>query len=216
MVRCLPLFSLLLLTSLAPAATMDEIIARSGKVLDGINDFVCVMTFNVRSADMRVPDSRVRIYFKKPDRFKPEAIDGDFAVLPETYHLAIGNVLQRLVEGHKPFLAREQAIAGRTHYAVKLVPREADAPVNYHWVYVDKERYTVSRLASYPKGEQPVTLNLTHRPYKQGYLLDRASIDAWQKRRSGGELKTVPMHVDLKFAKYQVNVGLKDSVFAKK
>ncbi|MCZ7597023.1 MAG: family 10 glycosylhydrolase [Gammaproteobacteria bacterium] len=69
--RATALLLLTLALSGAHAITVDEIVKGSRKVLDGVNDFTCIMTFTVRSTDMRVPPSRVRIKFKKPDKFRP-------------------------------------------------------------------------------------------------------------------------------------------------
>lgn len=203
----------LCLATASPAITADEIVKRSGQILTGINDYTCLMTFSIRSADMRVPDTRVKIYFKKPDKFKPEAVDGDFAVLPKTYHLAIGNVLQRLAEEHRLTLSREQEIAGRKYYLLRAVPKDEDSPVDYHWIYVDAQTYTVGRLSTYPKDDKPVTLKMGYQRHGKGYLISTATIDAYQKRKTETGVINDPVVVNLRFDKYKVNVGLKDSIF---
>ncbi len=207
------LLILLLAASAAPAITVQEIVSRSKHVLDGVNDFVCIMTFNVRSADMRVPDTRVRLYFKKPDRVKPEAIDKDFAVLPNTYHMAVGSVLDRLLDHNNARYIRDESLAGRPQWVLKLSPKESDTPILYHWVYVDQEQATVSRIATYPRQEKPATLNLTYQRWGKAWLPASATIDAYQKRKADEGVRWVPVTIRLGFSKYKVNVGLKDSQF---
>ena len=208
------LASLLLWSLSAGAATLEQIIERNKHVLDGVTDFTAIMTFTVRSADMRVPPSRVKIYFKKPDKFKPEPLDGDFAVLPNTYHLAIGNVLERLLKGNKAALVRQETLNNRAQYLIKITPKTSDSPLSYHLVYVDTERFTVTRVVTTPKHDQPATLKMSYEAHGKAWLPSEASIDGYHKTKDkDGQLVNQAVQVKLTFAKYRVNVGLSDKLF---
>ncbi|MCC7491220.1 MAG: outer membrane lipoprotein-sorting protein [Fimbriimonadaceae bacterium] len=214
--RCELALALLLLTLPAGARSirLDELTSRSRQTMTGVNDFTCRMTFTVRASDLRVPESRLKIYFKKPDKFKPEAIDGDFAVLPKTYNLAIGNILERMLKDHTARILREETVRDRLTWVLKLTPQEEDQVISYHLVYVDQEQYTVSRLVSYPRQEKPATMNLTYLRQGQAWLPQTAAIDAVQKRKAkDGAVSETPVAVRLRFDQYKVNVGLSDSIF---
>lgn len=201
----------LLWSSAAAAVTVQEIVDGNAKVQDGINDFTCLMTFSVRSPSVRVPDTRVKLYYKAPDRFKPEAVDGDFTVLPRTYRLAVGNILARLVKEHTVRLLGEETVNGRPCWRLKLAPQEPDTGLLYHLVSVDRERYTVARIRSYPQGEQPATLTMTQERHGRAWLPATATIEGLQKTRNSDQLEQVT--VAIKFTKYKTNVGLTDEFF---
>ncbi len=211
--RTLPLLLLTVALSTAHAITVDAIVKGSRKVLDGVNDFTCIMTFTVRSADMRVPPSRVKIYFKKPDKFKPEAIDGDFAVLPNTYHFAIGNVLERMLEDHDATVLRDEVVKGRDTWVLQLTPQEDDTPIGRHLVYVDQQQYTLNRITTYPRNDKPLTLSTTYKKIGKAYLPAEANIDGYTRRKRRGEETVEEVHIRLVWDQYKINVGLKDSLF---
>lgn len=204
--------ALLLLAGAAPGITVEQIVAGNRRVLDGINDFVCVMTFNISSTSVRVPDTRVRIYFKKPDRMKPEPIDGDFTVLPKTYRMAIGNVLERMVEEHTAKLLGEETVDGRRCYRLKLTPKEEGTGILYHLVDVDREQFTVIRVRTYPEGQQPATVSLRHERHGRGYLPSQAVLEASHRPREGEALEQV--RATIRFTGYRINTGLSDAIFA--
>jgi outer membrane lipoprotein-sorting protein len=201
------------LTAPARAITVGEIVERGKHVLDGVNDFVCLMTFSVSSADMRVPDSKVRIFFKKPDKFRAEAVEGDFAVLPKTYHLAVGNVLERMVKENDTTYDRDENLGPRAQYVLRLLPKDENSPFQGHWVYVDQEHYTVTRIISYPRDDKPVVLSCGYQAWGKAFLVSSATIDGQQKRKDDDGEHYVPLRIKLAFTKYRVNVGLKDEEF---
>ena len=208
---------LLLLTIALPiaahAVTVDDIVKGSRKVLDGVNDFTCIMTFTVRSADMRVPPSRVKLYFKKPDKFKPEALDGDFAVLPNTYHFAMGNVVERMTEDHNLKILRSDELSGRKVWVLQATPKEDDTPIVRHLLYVDQQQYTLNRITTYPRNERPLSLQINFAKHGKAYLPKDATIDGYTRRKRHGEETVEEVHIRLQWDKYRINVGLKDSDF---
>lgn len=201
----------LLAGGLAQAVTVQEIIDGNAKVQAGINDFSCLMSFSISSPSVRVPETRVKLYYKAPDRFKPEAVDGDFTVLPKTYRLAVGNILARLAKHNHARLLGEEEVNDRPCWRLKLTPKEPDTGVLYHLIEVDQERFTVSRIRTYPNGEQPVTLTLTQSQHGRAWLPATATIEALQKTRHDDQLEQV--RVVIKFTKYRTNLGLSDDFF---
>lgn len=197
----------------ARAVTVDEILTGSRKVLDGVNDFTCVMSFTVRSPDMRVPASRVRLYFKKPDKFKSEAIDGDFAVLPNSYRFAIGNVFERMLDDHTAKILRSEEVRGRPTWVLQMTPKDDGGPVVRHLVYVDQKQYTINRITTYPRNDKPLTLQTTYRRHGRAWLPADANIDGYARRRRKGEEQVEEVHIRLVWNQYKVNTGLKDSLF---
>lgn len=210
--RWLPV-CLLLACGSARAVTVAEIVERNRQVLAGVTDFSCLMTFTVRSTDIRVPDTRIRIYFKKPDRFKPEAVDQDFAVLPNTYRFAIGNVLERLVEEHRAVLLRSEERDGRRYHVLKMTPKEAQPPLLYHLIEVDAANATVSRMTSYLSDQKPSTVALSYEQHGSAWLPAGADIIGWQKRKMADGEEWDAVRVGITFTRYKLNLGLKDSFF---
>ncbi|MBI2298958.1 MAG: outer membrane lipoprotein-sorting protein [Armatimonadetes bacterium] len=212
--RCAVVVGVLCLTCPLAAETIEQIVARNKHMLDGINDFTCVMTFSVRSPSVRVPDSRVKLYFKKPDKFKPEPLDGDFAVVPKTYNLAVGNLLERMLKDHTVRLLGEEALNGREQCRLKLTPKAKDSPVSYHLLWVDREQATVSQVRTYPAKGPPATVTFTHQRQGRGYLPTSAQMEGTHRAREGQPEEKV--QVTIRFTDYKVNIGLADSIFADK
>lgn len=195
------------------AGPLEDILARSRHVADGVKDFTVVMTFRVQSTSARVPDSRVRIYYKAPDKFKPVPLDGDFTVLPRTYNFALGSVVDRLLEHHKPVLLAEQSIDGRAQHVIKLNPDEPGGPIQYHLLYLDRETYVVRRIRTYPANEAPVQLDVTHQRVSGFLMPTEVRVSGESAREVNGERQVERFSVTMKFDGYRVNTGLDDSIF---
>lgn len=200
------------------AITVDEIVTRHGDMLARVNSMITIMTFSVQSPSMRVPDSRVRLYYKRPDHWKPEPLEGDFTVMPGSYRMVLGNVLGRLSEGNTLRLLRTENLGQRPNYVLKATPKEDNTGIYYHLVYVDAASFTVSRMITYPVGEgqKPVSLSLGYGRYGDvgAILPNQLRIDATAPRQRDGQVVWEPMTITIRFTDYRINVPINDSVFA--
>lgn len=202
--------TVLLLAAAGQAATVDSILANSRKTLTGVDSFTCTLRFNLRSTSVRVPDSRARISFKLPDKFKAEPLDGDYAVLPSSWRFALGNALTRLAESCRLRLLRSEALGGRNQYVLRADEKDADLKGVYHILWVDAERYTVSALRTYQPDQQPVTMTMGYTRSNQAWLPNVVKIEAQFRNDNDQNEK---LTADLSLTDYRVNVGLKDSDF---
>lgn len=193
----------------ASAATVESILAASSRTLEGVRDFTCTMTFSVRSTSVRVPESRAKIAYKVPDKFRAEPQDGDFAVLPSTWKFALGNTLQELREHTTMRLLREERLGERNQYVIRA--DEKDSPGSYYLLWVDTERSTLSAIRTYEPEMEPITMTMGYRREGRAWLPTVANMQA---KVPGADGQIEEMRANLKLEGYRVNVGLTDAYFA--
>jgi outer membrane lipoprotein-sorting protein len=198
----------------AAADTVDDVIAGNRHTMDGVKDFTAVMYVKVNSDQVRVPESRAKVLFKAPDKFRAQPMDGDFAVMPRTWHSAVGNVLARLAEHCTVTLLRRETLGDRDYYVLKAVPKDDNDPIARHLLWVDTERYYVGVLRSYPREGPPATVRLGYVKHDQAWLVETATLEITIKARDDdGKSKTETLSADVRFEDYHVNVGLTDDQF---
>jgi outer membrane lipoprotein-sorting protein len=206
------ILAVVLAAGACPALTVDELVAKSRQVLDGVKDFTCTMTFSVRAPDVRVPDTRSKILFKQPDKCKAKPLDGDFAVLPRVWRMAVGQVLARLAETHRLTLLREEEVQDRRQGVLKAEPKQEDREhIAYHLLWVDAERGTLTRVRTYPRQGTPVNIDLSHTQRGKAWLPERVVAAGREPKAEGKGDEEV--RVTLRFGDYRVNVGLSDDEF---
>lgn len=206
--------ALLLITAAATqAVTIDEIVARSKQATAGLRDFTCLLTFSVRSTSARVPDSRVRLYYKAPDKFKPVPLGDDFTVLPRTYNVALGSVVERMMKDNRAVLLPQQSIDDRPMHVLKLVPKEENDLVQYNLLFLDAGTFLPRRIRTYRVGAPPITVDVTHSRVAGLWMPTRVTVQGEETRTVDGEQRTERFQVTMAFSEYAVNQGLSDDVF---
>jgi len=204
----------------------EEILTRAARLFQGLNDYSVVLTLSVQSEEVRVPETKIRAYYKRPDKFKLESLDRSFVLIPrvgdQQTMFALGDVLGRLKMHSDYSLLRTEEWGGRRHYVLQFVPRNPDRERPRVLAWLDAERYTLTRLQFNPRrGSGEVTVTVGYGRVAQRFWLPtrvevRMSGFAPARPRGPGKKSSPPPEVrlSLTFRDYRVNQGLPDRLFA--
>lgn len=204
---------LLVVATASQAITVEEIVRRSKQATAGLKDFSCLLTFQVRATSARVPDSRVRLYYKAPDKFKPVPLGDDFTVLPRTYNLALGSVVERMMKDNRAVVLEPQRIDDRPMHVLKLIPKEAVDGLQYNLLFLDAETFLVRRMRTYRTEGAPITIDVTHQRISGLWMPTRVSVQGEEKTNVDGQERLERFTVSMVFSDYNVNQGLDDAIF---
>ena len=202
--------------SQAHAISAKDILKRAGEHYEVIKDYTADAKVTVESPSMHVPEMTIKIYYKKPDKLHVESKDG-FAVLPKQ-GAVVGNPLKYLRAGSGLTIERTERVLGDDCYVIKgSFEREGREVQSTVWV--EKRNFLVRQLATNPEWGPSVRVRLWYTKVGLKYWLPsttsaRVSIPPLPgETPEAKEGETGPTTVTMKFEKYRVNTGLKDSIF---
>ncbi len=197
--------------------TAQDIVKRAADEYDRVKDYAVDAKVAVRSPNARVPDSQIRIYYKKPDKLHVESRDG-FAALPKR-GLMTGNPLREMLSNSELSLLGSEKAVGRDCYLIRAVYKR-DGQATKARVWIDKERSVVVQMYADSYSGPSMRLSLWYSkvggrfwmPSKSHAVVEFASIGA----RNDGDKSAKPSTVTLQFSNYKINTGLSDKIFQKK
>jgi hypothetical protein len=146
--RCSFSFACFLLLFLLPGFTgraqdANELIKKVKEKLALVNDYQANGVMKTEVSFMKVPESKVTIYYKKPDKFKIKKQDG-ISIVPK----GGGNInLAALFEGNNytAVPAGKGAIDGAPVTIVKLLPLDEKSDVVVSTLYIDEKEALVKK-----------------------------------------------------------------------
>ena len=215
------LVALLMMTlaSQAHAMSAKDIVRKAGEHYEVIKDYTADARVTVESPSMHVPETSMKIYYKKPDKLHVESDDG-FAILPKQ-GTVVGNPLKFLLASSDLSVDRSETVLGDDCYVIKGSFKRDGREVQ-STVWVEKTNFLVRQLATNPEWGPSVRVKLWYTRVGLKYWLPsttsaRVSIPPLPGETpddKGGQNE--PTTVTIKFEKYRVNTGLKDRIFENK
>ena len=212
------------------AQKADSILSNVRKKLLQVKDYEADALMKLNVPFLQVPDSKVTVYFKQPDKFRIMQNKG-VSIIPR------GGVSVNL----PAMLDKKQSIAidagtsvinKQTVKVVKLLPVNEDADVILSTLYIDPTTFLVKRINSTTKENGTYTIDFTYGKYNNWALPDELIFsfdtkdyklpkgmtfdyeddvkpDTTKTKNGRGEVKIV-------FEKYAINKGISDSYFQSK
>jgi outer membrane lipoprotein-sorting protein len=202
----------------AGSLTAKQILERAGRHYDAVRDYTVDAKLTVDSPSMHVPEMKIKVFYKKPDKVHVESRDG-FAMLPKQGAL-VGNPLRDMAAGSDLSVARSERVSGDDCYVIKGTfeheERSAQATV-----WIDMRYFLVRRMSVNPEWGPSVSARLWYVKVGNKYWLPRTteatvSLPPMPDENPEAERKPRgPTIVKLTFANYRVNTGLNDKIFHK-
>jgi len=208
-----------LIASQAHALSARDILKKAGTHYEVINDYITDARVTVESPSMHVPETKVKIYYKKPDKLHVDSNDG-FAVLPKQ-GTVVGNPLKFLLDSSDLTIDRSERVLGDDCYVIKGTAQR-DGREMQSTVWVDKKNYLVRQLATNPEWGPSVKVKVWYTRVGLKYWLpSTTSARVSTPPLAGGKQDSKPAAteqttVTIKFEKYKVNSGLSDKIFKDK
>lgn len=210
------------------AQSLQKLLAMSRARLNAINDYVALGTLKTNVTYLKVPSSKVTVYFRKPDQLKLKSETGVSFVPKGAASLNVSALLNEkdfdVIDGG------EVQVDGKTLLLAKLLPKDENQQVIISSLYIDKtnglvykaktttrENGTYEVLFTYGKYKDKglpdqIAFSFDARDYKlpKGITFDFDAGDAKKKASAAQQQKgTAVLILD----SYKINAGVSDAVF---
>ncbi len=222
------LFALFVLQSVGLCQDMTALVNKVKAKLDKVNDYVAEGSMKTDVAFIKAPVGRVKVYFKKPNRFKLKR-DGGISILPK------GGVtvnMSTLVEGNQftAFAAGDAVVNGTKVKVVKLLPTSDNSDVVLSTLYIDETNHLILKAATTTKENGSFEIEMTYGKFMAYSLPDKVifsfntkdykmpkgvalEFDDEEKQSEAEKIKRKKGRVQINYSNYTINKGLDDSVF---
>ena len=223
------LLSNIFLLSIFSAFPQDvpSLIQKVKSKIEQVNSYEADGTMKTNVSFLKVPQARVRIYFKKPDKLKIKNENG-ISLIPKSI-LGIG--LNSLLKGNFTALdAGSDLINNNKVKVIKLIPVDDNAEIVLSTIYIDEAHLVIlkARITTKENGTYEIEMNygkymdyalpdkvtctFSIKDYKlpKGVTLD---YDDGSKKRSDKKLQDTRGKVEIIYAAYEINKIIPDAIF---
>ena len=220
--------SLLLIQHWAMCQDMMPLVNKVKAKLDLINDYVAEGHMKTDVAFIKAPVGKVKVYFKKPNRFKLKR-DGGISILPKggvtvnMGSLIAGNDFMALAAG-------ETTINNIKVKIIKLLPTNDNSDVVLSTLYIDEARLLILKAATTTKENGSFQIEMTYGNYVNNALPDKINFsfntkdykmpkgvalefEEEKELTDAEKLKRKKGSVQITYTKYTINQGIDDAVF---
>lgn len=228
MKKFLFLFFTLTLSFGVSAQDMTELIKKVKTKLDQVNDYVAEGVLKTDVTFIKAPAGKVKVYFKKPDKFKLKK-DGGISILPKGgVSVNTGNII--MIDSFVALAAGEIVVDGFKTKIVKLLPTSENSEIVLSTLYIDEGNLLVRKAVTTTKENGTYEIDLTYSKYSNYGLPDKIvfsfntkdyklpkgvtlEFDDEDKNTNADKLKNKKGKVEITYSSYTINKGVDDSVF---
>ena len=221
------ILALIALTFVVPGQTKnpDQILNEVKKNFEKIEDYSVDVTIKLDVSFLKVPDTKAKIYYKKPDKVNIES--KQFALLPRR---ALDISPTSLLKGkYTAIFDKFETLNGVKTAVIKTIPLGESSEVVLSTFWIDLADYVVRKVEISTKVNGTFTINLNYNSQTKFKQLPSSIIFSFNvsklnipKRFSGQEEndkadtssnKSTIGKVFIDYSNYKVNQGLPDSLF---
>jgi len=224
------LIFLMLFACLLPGHAQDvkTLLNKVRARIDRVNDYVAEGQMKTDVVFIKAPLGKVKVYFKKPNRFKLKK-DGGISVLPKG---GVSVNMSTIVNTTDvtAISAGETTISGSKLKVIKLLPLIDDSDIVLSTLYIDADKHLVRKAVTTTKENGTYEVELTYGQYAEYGLPDKVvfSFNTKEYKIPKGitlefedgdnptdreKLKNKKGRVELTYSRYSINQGLSDTFF---
>ena len=221
------LVTILLYISKVHAQQVDSIVNKMRQKLQQVKDYQADALMKLNVPFLQVPDSKVTVYFKQPDKFRIVQEKG-VAIVPRG---GVGVNLPSLLDG-KEYIAVDAgttSIGSQKFTVIKMLPKNDEGDVILSTLYIDTKSFLVKRITNSTKENGTYSIDFIYGNYSTWALPDELTFsfdtkdyklpkgmtfdyedetkpDTTNTKNGRGEVKII-------FNKYIINKGVSDTYF---
>ena len=168
------LIALLTVFGLQSAAFSQDMTALINKVsakLNLVNDYTAEGSLKTDVSFIKAPSGKVKVYFKKPDKFKLKK-DGGISILPKG-GVSINMNSMVMTNNYVALAAGESTIDGVKTKIVKLLPTDENSEIVLSTLYIDEANLLVRKAVTTTKENGTYEMGLTYGKYSNYGLPDK-------------------------------------------
>lgn len=218
------------LQSAAFTQDMTALINKVSAKLNQVNDYTAEGSLKTDVSFIKAPSGKVKVYFKKPDKFKLKK-DGGISILPKG-GVSINMNSMVMTNNYVALAAGEATIDGVKTKIVKLLPTDENSEIVLSTLYIDEANLLVRKAVTTTKENGTYEMGLTYGKYSNYGLPDKVvfsfntkdyklpkgitlEFDEGEKSSDLDKLKNKKGRVEITYTLYSINKGVDDSVFNK-
>jgi len=209
------------------AQDVDLLVQKVKIKIEQVNSYEADGTMKTNVSFLKVPQAKVKVYFKKPDKLKIKNESG-ISLVPKSI-LGIG--LTSLLKGNFTALdAGSDLINNNKVKVVKLIPLDDNAEIVLSTIYIDEAHLVIAKARITTKDNGTYEIEMNYGKYLDYALPDKVTCtfniknyklpkgvtldyDDGSKKRSDEKLQDTRGKVEIIYASYEVNKRISDSVF---
>ena len=219
----------LFLCSFTSAFAQDDAMRLLQKVkakMDRVNDYSATGKMRTDVVFIKAPVSNIRVYYKKPNRFKINR-DGGISLLPKG-GVSINLNSLMLTNDFTALDAGKAIVAGKEVRVIKLLPLQENSDVVLSTMYIDEQRLLVLKTNTTTRENGTYEMEMQFGKYADFGLPDKVSFSFNTKDYKlpkgitlefddGSKQQQLPKNkkgkIEISYEAYQVNKGVSDAVF---
>jgi len=227
MKKIMLLFLAAMLSFAASAQDMTPLIKKVKAKLDQVNDYIAEGVLKTDVTFIKAPAGKVKVYYKKPDKFKLKK-DGGISILPKGgVSINIGNMI--MLDSFVALAAGQVVIDGFKTEVVKLLPVNESSNIVLSTLYIDAANLLVRKTNITTKDNGTYEVAFTYGKYSNYGLPDKLIFSFNTKdyklpkgitlefdegeNTATDKLKNKKGKVEITYNSYLINKGVDDSVF---
>jgi outer membrane lipoprotein-sorting protein len=196
--------------------------------LDKVNDYTAQGKMKVDVSFIDAPDSRVTVYYKKPDRFKVVKAGG-ISILPKGgVSINIGTLLAN--ENYDIVPGKDTKINGLDTKVVKLLPQDENSDVVLTTLYIEEKNLVIRKATVATKENGSYEIELSYGKYidwglpdkvvflfnPKDYKLPKGITFEYEKgdAKKAQAMKNKKGKVEISYSSYAINKGIDNKVFS--
>jgi outer membrane lipoprotein-sorting protein len=213
----------------ARAQDMSALIGKVRAKIEQVNDYTADGKLRTDIAFIKAPLSKVKVYFKKPDRFRIKQ-QGGISVLPRG-GLSINMGALIMVNNPSMALAAGEAMVnGVQTKVVKLLPENENSDIVLSTLYIDEANLLVRKAVTTTRENGTYEVVLSYGRYSNLALPDKVvfsfntkdyklpkgltlEFEEGEKKTPADKLKNKKGKVEIVYTSYTINKGVDDSLF---
>lgn len=219
---------LVLLSSLAHGQDVEGLMKRVKNKLALVNDYRAEGLLKTDVPFMKVPDSKVSIFYKKPNRFKIKKDQG-ISIVPKG---GISINLNSLFAGNEYTMipGGTTTINGKILVIVKLLPLKEENEVVLSTLYIDEKEALIRKANTTTKNNGTYEMEMIYGKFAQWGLPDKVffsfntkeyklpkgvtfEYETDTKQETAAKSKNQKGRVEINYHNYSINKGIQDDVF---
>jgi outer membrane lipoprotein-sorting protein len=219
---------LIAFTQTIQAQDINELVKKVQAKLQTVSDYEASGTMKTNVTFLKVPQSNVKIYFKKPNKLKIKSEKG-ISFVPKG---AVSINLNNLVAGNNYTVidAGSDKVNGQPVRVAKLLPIDDNADVVLSVLYIDVANAVIKKAKTTTKENGTYELLMTYGKYSQYGLPDKVlftfntkdyklpkgvtfDFDDGQNKPKTTADANKKGSAEINFSSYTINKGVNDTVF---
>ncbi|MBO9632891.1 MAG: hypothetical protein J7578_07205 [Chitinophagaceae bacterium] len=223
--------SLLLVLLFSAALHAQDAAALVKKVkakLETVSNYEASGVMKTNVSFIKVPDSKIIVYYKKPDKFRIKKENG-ISIMPKgSTGLNQGSILAG--ENYTTVAAGTGKIGDKAVTIVKLLPLDEKSEVVVSTLYIDEKETVIRKAVTTTRNNGTYEIEMSYGKYASWGLPDKVvfsfdtkdyklpkglafDYDTGEKPATASTDKNQKGKVEITYTTYNINKGISDSIF---